>query len=148
MIWSACIYIIFLSFQVLFCSFAPLLTPKIKIWKKCIKKKTPGDIILLHMWPLIKIIWYMVPEIWSSTDRIFLSSLAIFCPFIPLTPQKMKTSKMKKTPGYIIILDNCSKRYDHPLYCSRDMVHDECNCYFHFGLYFSILPLPLYQPKK
>ena len=37
----------FLSFQVIFCSFAPLLTLKIKTWKKC--KKTPGDIILLHM---------------------------------------------------------------------------------------------------
>ena len=37
----------FLSFQAIFCSFAPLLNPKIKIWKKC--KKTPGDIILLHM---------------------------------------------------------------------------------------------------
>ena len=36
----------FLSFQVNFCSFAPLLTPKIKIWKKC--KKTPGEIILLQ----------------------------------------------------------------------------------------------------
>ena len=37
----------FLSFQAIFCSFAPLLTLKIKILKKC--KKTPGDIILLHM---------------------------------------------------------------------------------------------------
>ena len=30
----------------IFCLFTPLLTPKIKIWKKC--KKNPGDIIL-HM---------------------------------------------------------------------------------------------------
>ena len=43
----------FLSFQAMFCSFVPLLTPKIKMWKmkklkwkKC--KKTPGYIILLH----------------------------------------------------------------------------------------------------
>ena len=38
----------FLSFQAIFCSFAQLLTPKIKISKKTCKK-TPGDIILLHM---------------------------------------------------------------------------------------------------
>ena len=37
----------FLSFQIIFCSFTPLLTPKIKIWKNC--KKTPEDIILLHL---------------------------------------------------------------------------------------------------
>ena len=36
----------FLSFPVIFCSYAPLLILKIKIWKNC--KKTPGDIILLH----------------------------------------------------------------------------------------------------
>ena len=39
----------------------------------------------------------MVPEIWSATDRIFLSSWAIFCPFTPLTAQIMKISKMKKS---------------------------------------------------
>ena len=36
----------FSSFRVIFCSFAPLLTAKIKIWKKC--KKAPGDINLLY----------------------------------------------------------------------------------------------------
>ena len=36
----------FLSLQAIFCSFAQLLTQKIKVWKKC--KKTPY-IILLHM---------------------------------------------------------------------------------------------------
>ena len=45
-IWSACRHN-FLSFQTIFCFFTALLTPKIKIWKKC--KKTPGHIILLHM---------------------------------------------------------------------------------------------------
>ena len=66
----------FLSFQASFCSFAPLSTLKIKILKKY--KKTPGDIFLHmctinqdHMHP-----WYgssMVPEIWSSTDRIIMN---------------------------------------------------------------------------
>ena len=37
----------FLSFQAIFGSFAPLLTLKIEIWKKC--KKAPEVNILLHM---------------------------------------------------------------------------------------------------
>ena len=36
-----------LSFWVIFCTFTPLLTLKIKIWKKC--KKMPREIILVHM---------------------------------------------------------------------------------------------------
>ena len=74
-----------LSFQVIFLSFVPLLTPKIKVWKNV--KKTPGDITFYTCAPLIKIISCMVLEILSATDRISLSSLAIFC---PLTAQKQK----------------------------------------------------------
>ena len=37
----------FVSFQVIFCSFAPLLTLKIKVWKK--HKKTPGDNIFFAL---------------------------------------------------------------------------------------------------
>ena len=37
----------FWPFQAIFCFFAQLLTPTIKIWKKC--KKTTGYIIILHM---------------------------------------------------------------------------------------------------
>ena len=37
----------FLLVQAIYCFFAPLLTPKTKIWKKC--KKAPGHIILLQM---------------------------------------------------------------------------------------------------
>ena len=42
--------------------------------------------------------------------------------------------KMKKIAGDIIILHKCTKNHDHLLYFSRDMAHEECNCYFHFGL--------------
>ena len=45
-IWSVT-NITFCHFKAIFCSFTPLLTLKIKIWKKICK--TPGDIILLHM---------------------------------------------------------------------------------------------------
>ena len=39
----------------------------------------------------------------------YFSFWAIFCPFTPLTAQKIK----KKTPGDIIILHMCTKTYDH-----------------------------------
>ena len=35
--------------DIIFCLFTPLLTPKIKLTKKKKSKKTPEDIILLHM---------------------------------------------------------------------------------------------------
>ena len=44
----------FLLFQAIFCSFAPLLTPKIKIWKK-LKKKHPEMLSFYTCVPLIKI---------------------------------------------------------------------------------------------
>ena len=43
---------------------------------------------------------------------------------------------MKKIPGDIIILHNCTKNYDQMMYSSWDMVHDRCNCYFSFWAVF------------
>ena len=91
----------FLSFQVIFCSFATLLTLKIYT---CV--------------PLIKIISCMVPdpEIWSATDRIFchLGQLFALLPPPPPNSPKMKTSTTKKNPGDMI-LHKCTKNHDHPL---------------------------------
>ena len=42
------------------------------------------------------IIWCMVHEISSMTDRIFLTFCAILCPFAPLTSWKIKNEKKKK----------------------------------------------------
>ena len=46
--------------------------------------------------PLIKILSYMVPELWSATDRIFLSSWAIFWPFTPPNSPKNENIKNEK----------------------------------------------------
>ena len=61
----------FLSFWAIFCPFSPLTTRKIKT---LILKKTPRDIIILH----ICTIWCMFPEIRSATDRIFCHSRPFF----------------------------------------------------------------------
>ena len=112
----------FLSFQAIYCLFAQLLTPKIKIRKNL-------DILSFYTCvPLIRIIC-MVPEIWSSTDRIFFVILGNFLLFY-----LANTLKNEKNPRDIIILHKCTKNHDHLLYCSRDIAHDGCNCYFHFGL--------------
>ena len=91
----------FLSFWAIFCSFAPLLTPKIKIWKKC--EKHP-DIypILLYMCTINQD--HMMYGFWDMkcNRQNFLSSWTVFCPFTPhlpfahLTAGQMKISKMKK----------------------------------------------------
>ena len=50
------------SFQAIFCSFASLLTLKIKIWKNC--KKTPGDIILWYTYAINQDHMYSWYDIW------------------------------------------------------------------------------------
>ena len=79
-IWSAC--------TDMFCHFRPFFAFLLNYWPQPLKfgKKCKKHLDILSFYrcvPLIKIIWYMVPEIWSSTDRIFLSSWARFCSFSP-----------------------------------------------------------------
>ena len=45
-------------------------------------KKIPGDIIILHMCTIkMTVILCKIPEIWSTTDRIFCHSGPFFSPF-------------------------------------------------------------------
>ena len=129
----------FFLFWTIFCLFTPLTAKKMKTskkkkkkkknLKKCLEISSPHTSV-----PKIMIICSTVPEIWCVTDIIvFFSFWAIFCPFTPITAQKMKISKkMEKPSGDTIILHNSPKNHDHMLYCSLYMVHDRCNCYFSF----------------
>ena len=82
-------------------------------------KKTPGDIIILHI-PKIMLICYTVPEIWGVTDVIVIFYFGLlFALLIPLTaPKNQNFKKMKKTPRDIIILHMCTKNYDQMMYSS------------------------------
>ena len=80
----------------------------------------------------------------------FLSFWTIFCPFTPLTAQKIKIlkneKKKKKSPRDIIILHKCTEimiiRYTVPeVRRVTDVVF-----IFHFGLFFALLP-PLTTQK-
>ena len=133
------------------CHFRPFFALFPYYWPQKLKLgkmyKKPGYIILLYMCTINQDLCCMVLEIWSATDNFFIL-WAIFYPFTPLTAWKLKISKVKKKPGDIIILQKCTKNLDHRLYLSWDMAHDRCNCYFHFGQYFALLPPPPNSPKN
>ena len=89
-IWSATDRI-FWYFGIFFWPFTPLTTQKIKI----LQKWTFHTIA-----PLMTIIWYMIPEIWTTKDRIFVS-LGQFLPFYPTNnPKNQKFQKNEKTWRY------------------------------------------------
>ena len=82
----------FLSFWIVFCPFIPLTTWKIKIlkkWKNC------QEILSFYTCiPQMKIIWCMVPVIWSVTDRIFCHFALLFS-FQPTNNQPKKSKFWK-----------------------------------------------------
>ena len=82
--------IIFLSFWAIIYPLT-LLTWKIKVLKK--NKKTTGDIIISHKCTINDN--HMMYDSWDKKCNRwnFLSSWAIFCPFTPLTTQKIKMLK-------------------------------------------------------
>ena len=95
----------FFSFWTIFCPFtlsSPLTTQRIKIFKKWKQNSWR-----YRHFTQTTIIWYMVSEIWSAPDRVFLLSWAILWTFNPLTAKKWKFQKNEKKPGDIIILHNC-----------------------------------------
>ena len=103
----------FLSFWAIFCSFTPLLTLKIKIWKKC--KKTPWryySITYVYLKWRSYDIWFLRYK--AQGIEFFLSFLAIFCPLtLPITQKIKILKKMKKVPGDIIFhLRTINEHYD------------------------------------
>ena len=85
----------------------PLKNPKTKILKN--EKNLLEISSFCTCVPKITIIWCMVPEIQSETDRFFCHFEAIFCPFTnppPLMILKFKIlkKKKKKMPGDTILL--------------------------------------------
>ena len=109
-------------------------------------KKTPGDIIILHMWTINDN--HMVYVSWDieHNGQNFWSLWTVFYPFTPLTTRKiniLKKWKKKKMPGDIIIIHKCTKNHDHMLHrvpeiqCMMDVI-----LIFYFGLL-----LPFYPPN-
>ena len=68
-----------LSFRAIFLPFYPSNNPENQNFEKM--KKVPGDIIIYTSVPSMAIIWYMVPDISTATDRFFGHIWPIF-PFL------------------------------------------------------------------
>ena len=85
----------FLSIWTIFCSFTPLPnSPKKQNFGKM--KKTSGDIIILHRYNINGN--HMMYGSWDveHDEQNFLSFWSFFCPFMPLTAQKIKFFKKWK----------------------------------------------------
>ena len=92
----------------------------------------------------MKIISCMTPEIWSTTDRIFFAFWTIFCPFTPPSPppppplqprnpENPNFEKMKKTPGDIIILHECTINDNHIWYMVPEIWSASDRIFYHLG---------------
>ena len=85
------------------------------------------------------IIWCIVPEIWSMTDRIFWH----FGPFFALNylhnnPKNQNLEKMKERPRDIIILQISTINNNHMMYGSWDIKHNRLK-FLSFWTIFSLL---------
>ena len=84
----------FLSLWTIFCPFTTLTTQKIKILKKW--KNIPVDIVILHMCTVNENHMMYVSWDMKCGRYKFFSFWTIFCPFIPITTQKIKILKKWK----------------------------------------------------
>ena len=89
--------------------------------------------------PKIMIICNNVLEIWHMTNIIVIFQFGLFFALLP--PKKSNFKKMKKTSGDIILHKYYTKNHGYMLYCSWDMVHEECN-YFSFWAIFCCFTPP------
>ena len=65
---------------------------------------------------------------------------AIFYTFTYLTAKKLKTKKMEKNPGDIIILQQYTINHDHICYTVPEIWCVTDVTIFHFGPFFALLP--------
>ena len=130
-----------------FCTFTPLTAWKMKLKKKM--EKNPGDIIILHK--CTKNQDHMLYCSWDMAHHrynCYFSFWTILYPFTLLTaPKKEDFTKMKKTPGDVIILHKCTKNHDYVLYCSWDMVRDRCNYFSFWANFCPFTPLTAWKMK-
>ena len=85
------------------------------------------------------IIWFMVPQIWTATDRIICHFRPYFALFTLLITQKIKFWKTEKIPGDISIFHMCTINNDHMMYASWNMELNRHNL-LSFGPFFALLP--------
>ena len=86
-----------------------------------------------HKWKSYDV-WFLRYGAWQT--GYFSSWATIFCPFTPLTAQKMKISKKWKNGWRYHHFTQVYQNHIHMLYCSLDMTQDTSNFYFSFWAIF------------
>ena len=131
----------FLSFWTIVCPFTSLLTPKIKIWKKC--KKIRGRIILLHKFTLNE--GHMMYGSWDlRRNGQFFVILGHFLPFDAPNPknqnfEKIKKMKKKKKSLEILPFYSCVPQLTI-IWCIVPEIWSATDWIFcHFGWFFALL---------
>ena len=99
-------------------------------------KSTPEILPFYTCAPQMMIIWCMIPEILSTTDRIFCHFRLYFALLPTNNPENQNFEKMKKNPGGIIILN-------------MSTIHENHMMYRQFFLILDLLHAPApYEPRK
>ena len=125
-----------------FLPFDPPNNPKIKIFKKW--KNMPRDIIILHLCTINDNHMY---SSWDMEhDRHFFVILTIFCPFTPVTTQKIKTLKKWKKRFEILSFHTCAPQMKI-IWCMVLEIWSVTDTFFsNCGSFFALLPIE--QPRK
>ena len=131
-----------------FCAILNLLTTtwKIKILKKRRKKK---NLEILPFYTCVRqmmIIWCMVPEIWSVTDRIFCHFVPFFALLPPLIIQKIKMLKKWKKHLAMASFYTCTPKIVIMWCMLPEMWSATDIIFYHFWSFFAVLPH--YWPQK
>ena len=103
-------------------------------------KKTHGNIIILHMCPINDN--HTMYGSWNieHDQQNFLSFWTIFCPFTPVTTQKVKISKNWKMFLEISSFYTSVPKIMIICYTVPEIWHVTDLIIFHFGLFFVLLP--------
>ena len=146
-----------MSFWAIFCSFTPLLTPKIKIWNKCKKPwRYYPNTYVYHKWRSYDV-WCLRYKPRQTRVLVILGYFLSFDPPKNLKNQSIKKIKQKTWRYYYFALA-CHKLWPYDvwfliygvrqteLFVILDYFFPEIWCVrdgimFHFGLYFALLPL-------
>ena len=84
----------------------------------------------------------MVPEVWSTTDRLFCHFRPFFALLPPMDPEKQNFEKLKKTLEDIIILQmfTINDSHSHMIYGFSDMECNRQNFFVTLDHFFALLP--------
>ena len=137
----------FLSFWTLFFQFYPLNNPKNQNFEEMKKEIHLEKLPFYTCVPYMKIIWCMVPEIWSAMDRIFCNFRSFFALLPQQQPQKRNIlKKWKNTWGYYHFT-HVYHKWSHIMYGSWDMEHDGHNFLSFWTIFCTFIPLTIRKIK-